>query len=115
MNKKQTHKEWRNELTIYKIAFWITISCFIIFIGIVLFSSTIEQNNCNPCDYLVSTPSWLVNNKIAGVGYLPNITTEIMIENNITFIYSDSCGVCFEQKKILDMELLELKGLVIKC
>ena len=117
MKKKQIEKEdFRNDLTVYQIAFWVTISCFLIFIGVVLFSSNHKiETDCNPCDYILSTPSWLINNKIVGVGYIPNLTTELMMENNITLIYSDSCGVCTKQKENLDMNLLNMRGLVLKC
>lgn len=115
MKTKQEKQDWRNDLIIYKIAFWVLTVCFVIFTGVVLFSSTTLENTCNPCDYIISTPSWLVNNKMVGIGYQPNMTTELMIANNITLIYSDNCGVCIKQKETLDMDLLNEKGLVIKC
>jgi len=116
MKKKQTEKEWRNDLTVYKVAFWVLVFHLLILAGVVLFSSThIVENYCNPCDYILSTPSWLVNGKLVSSGYLPEITTEAMIENNITFVYRDGCGWCDKQKESLNMEILILRGLVLKC
>ena len=116
MKKQVEKKDWRNNLTVYKIAFWILLFHLIVLAGFMLFASNNnEETNCNPCNYIISTPSWLVEGKLIGVGYIPNMTTEIMIENDVTFIYRDDCSWCNKQKENLNMDMLNQKGLTLKC
>ena len=116
MKRKIEKEDWRTDATIYKFAFWVLAVHLIILAGVVLFSSPhIEENYCNPCNYIVSYPSWLAEGKLIGSGYVSNITTEIIIENNITFVYRDGCGWCDKQKETLDMTMLNMRGLVLKC
>ena len=116
MIKKQIEKEdWRTDATVYKVAFWILVVHLLILVGFLLFTNYNEENYCNPCDYIASYPSWLAEGKLIGSGYVPNITTEIIIENNFTFVYRDGCGWCDKQKETLDMTILNMRGLVLKC
>ena len=113
VEKVEELEDLQNALKSFKIGCYILLLFAIIFTGITLFSST--DNTCNPCDYITSTPSWLIDGKLVGSGYVPNMTTEAMIEGEITFVYREGCGWCEKQKENLDMEVLNMRGLTLKC
>lgn len=113
-------------MNLWMYAFFVSFSVLIVISINYYYDSHIENSNflteakssfssCSPCDYISSTPSWLVDGRFAGSGYQPNITTEIMIENNITLIYRDGCSWCELQIIKLDLEKLTKEGLAIKC
>lgn len=109
----------------WKTGFIVTFLCLLLLLSLQLVDiykgnktsvEVVKSNySCSPCNYISGTPSWLLNGKLIGSGYQENITTQLMIDNNVTFIYRDGCGWCDKQKENLDMDKLNELGLAIKC
>ncbi len=110
-----------NKINEYKVGFYVLFVVLIIFAGVDFLSSAKDQENlsgCDPCNYLQSSPSWLHNDTLIATGYIPNITSESLINQNITFVYREGCGWCGKQIEgfgELGFKELEMVGLTLKC
>lgn len=114
--------EQKKEINVWKVGFWVTA---VVLILTFLYSSFNENKSgevviinktiCDPCNFITATPSWMADGRLIGTGYNPNLTTQILIDNNITFVYRDGCGWCDKQKEKIDVNILNEKGLTIRC
>lgn len=86
--------------------------------------SELNDSNLRPppasqeiCKEINGVPAWVQTEEILGYGYDPKLKVPFLIENGISFFYSNTCPVCHEQIDAFGNEwgVYQLSRYAIEC